>query len=234
MFIKDIEKLTYDKAKEICLEEMKIKEHDCIFSDLGDSFGYSVLIFKNGKHIYYANDYELHHSKLIREKGRMGLRDFYITELNKKLFTDDELLEDVKSYNEYLKKDNFLRSYWIMRYDRLSAFVVSNEDRLNFDDKKELFPFYNPVCYCYVKNEDIVETSIKYLHHLEKAFNELKNNVDEFRKMIAYELSNHEACVTCSYDETLSSLGLKFEDLSNAQQRIVIQELKKEINRYDY
>ena len=121
-----------------------------------------------------------------------------------------------------------------MQYDRLSVFVVSEEAKKEFDEKRELFPFYNPICFCFVNDGKIVQSANKYFSHINSEYIKLKDNIDEFRKMIAYELSNHEACVTCRYDETLDSLGLKFEDLTKAQQKVVIQELKKEINRYDY
>ena len=60
MTITDIESLTYEQAKEIAIEMIMIKDHDCFFADLGENFGYYVLVVKNGRHIYFANDYELH------------------------------------------------------------------------------------------------------------------------------------------------------------------------------
>ena len=104
MTITEIDKLTYDQSKEIAVEEMKIKEHDCLFVEIDDGFGYSILVFKNGKHIYYVNDYELHHGYLVKEKGKTALRDYYIKEMNHKLYTDTELLEPIKTYDEYDKK----------------------------------------------------------------------------------------------------------------------------------
>lgn len=53
--IKDIESLTFDEAAEIALEHINIKDHDILFVDFGGYFGYSALVFKNKKHIYYAN-----------------------------------------------------------------------------------------------------------------------------------------------------------------------------------
>lgn len=46
MTITDIESLTYEQAKEIAIEMIMIKDHDCFFADLGENFGYSVLVFK--------------------------------------------------------------------------------------------------------------------------------------------------------------------------------------------
>lgn len=70
MTIANIENIAYNEAKEMTLETLKIKDHDCIFLEFDNVFGYSVLVFKNGKHVYYANDYELHHSYMIKNEGR--------------------------------------------------------------------------------------------------------------------------------------------------------------------
>ena len=76
MTIEKIQKLTITEARKIALEIMEIKEHKCIFVDFNDNrFGYSVLVFKNGKHIYYANDYELHHGYTVKEQGKEGLNE---------------------------------------------------------------------------------------------------------------------------------------------------------------
>ena len=100
------------------------------------------------------------------------------------------------------------------------------------EKKKKNYPFYNPVSFCYVKDEKIVDESVKLLNHLESEFEKLKSDDEAFREMISYELANHEACITCDYEPTLDSLGLKFEDLTTSQKQIVKQELKKQIDRY--
>ena len=105
MTITDIESLTYEQAKEIAIEMIMIKDHDCFFADLGENFGYSVLVFKNGRHIYFANDYELHHGYMVKTEGKESLKEWYIETLSRKLFTDKELLEPVKNRFVYLKKN---------------------------------------------------------------------------------------------------------------------------------
>ena len=148
MTIKEIEALTYQDAKEIAIEEMKIKDHDCIFTDLGEGFDYSVLVFKNNHHIHYANDYQLHHNYMVEEKGIAALKDWYIRTLNHKLYTDEELLAKVKDYDEYKAKDRFLHDYWIMRYDYLSAFYIRNDKSdKEFENKQKNFPFFNPISF---------------------------------------------------------------------------------------
>lgn len=233
MTITEIENLTYDQAIKMAEEVKKIKEHDCLFVEIDDGFGYSILVFKNGKHIYYANDYELHHGYLVKEKGKTALRDYYIEEMNNKLYTDAELLEPIKSYYEYEKKSYFLLNYWIMRYDYLSAFTISKEDKKKLEDGKKSYPFFNPNSFCYVKDKEIINTQTKYIYNIKTEYKKLKENNDTFREMISYELANYEACITCSYEETLEALGLRFEELSEEKQKIVMQELKKQINSYN-
>lgn len=224
MNIREIESLSFEEAKRMAIEVLEIKEHNCVIIDLGeDFFGYSVLVFRNGKHIHYANDYELHHAHIVKEKGREGLRDFYIKSLNNKLYTNEELMEPVSSYFEYEKKRHFLQNYWIMQYEYDSIFGIDKK----IDKKK--FPYHNPVCFCHVSDEEIVKESKKYYHHLQEEYKKLKQNDDEFRKMIRYELNNHEAGYTGRYDNTLESLGLQFDKLPPEKQSIVEEELHRAI-----
>lgn len=232
MNIRNIENLTYEEAKELAVETMRIKDHDCFFVELGERFGYSILVFKDNMHVYYANDYELHHNWLVKKKGKESLRDYYIKEMQNKLYTDEELLQDIKSYDEYNKKSYFLRNYWIMRYDYLSAFVIGKENQKKLDKEKKSYPFFNIISFCYVKDDDIIKTQTKYLKHIEREFKKLKSNEDTFREMIKSELANHEACITCSYEETLQALGIRYDDLTYEQKKIVKEELDKQISNY--
>ena len=224
-----IESLSYDEAKKIAIEEMKIKGHDCLIAELEGGFGYSALVFKNGRHIYYANEYELHHEYMAREQGKEALRQYYINELNKKLFTDEEMLASIDSYDEYNRKDNFLRNYWIMRFDYVSPFAISMEEKEAIKIEKETHPYFCSVCWSYVADESIVEEAHKYSQHLKTQYKKLQEDIDKFRNMDSYELSNHEACITGSVTDALDALGLESETLSDTQQKIVTEELKNRL-----
>lgn len=230
--IGEIRVLTIEEAKKMALETMEIKEHKCIFVDFGGYFGYSVLVFKNGKHIHYADDFELHHAYIIKKSGKEALKQWYIDTLNSKLFTDAEFLEDVKTYDEYKKKNHFLRNYWIMRYDYVSIFGIGEEAQRAFNKARKTYTIYNPVSFCYVADKSIVDTQEKYLHHLEEAYNSLKDNTETFREMIISELANHEACITCDYTDALDALGMRFEELTEEKQKIVKEELRKQMESY--
>lgn len=227
-----IRALTFEDAKELAIESMEIKEHECFFVDFGGYFGYSVLVFKNGKHVHYVDDFELHHTYKVKELGKEGLKQWYIKSLNRKLFTDVELMETITSYDEYERKNHFLRNYYIMKFDYISIFGIGEKTKSGFEEDKKTYTVYNPVSFCYVKDENIVETQTKILKHLEKSFKELKENEETFREMISSELANHEACITCDYTDALDALDLSFNKLTESQQKIVKEELRKQINAY--
>lgn len=230
--IEMIKELTFEDAKELAVESMEIKEHECFFVDFGGYFGYSVLVFKNRKHVHYADDFELHHTYKVKESGKEALKQWYIKSLNRKLFTDIELMETVINYDEYERKNYFLRNYYIMRFDYISIFGIGEEAKKAFEEARKIYTVYNPVSFCYVKDKNIVDTQTKILKHLEKSFKNLKKNDKTFREMISSELANHEACITCDYTDALDSLGLNFNKLTESQQKIVKEELRRQINAY--
>lgn len=221
MTIDDIESFTYKEAKKRSIETVVIKGHKCMLMNLPTPFGYSILVFNNGKHVYCANDYELHHLHLAKTKGREALRQCYVDQMNEKLYTDEELLQDINSYKEYRAKQHFLRNYRIMQYDHAPAHSISDEER-------EMYHFFNPVCGCYVKDVAVVKESVKFLKHLDSEFNKLKRNDTTFREMVACELSNHEARITCDATPALEALGLRYSELSDTQKQIVKEELNKQ------
>lgn len=223
MDIRKIEKLTFEEVKLMAEEHLTIKDHDCFLINIGGYFGYSMLVYKNGRHIHYANDYELHHSS--HRGDNKWMREWYISEANKKLFTDEELMNPINTYDEYNRKQHFLHNYWIMRYDYLSAFHIGKEDEER-KKKRAKMPYYCSACFCYVSEENIAEQANKYMSFINAEFKKLKNNADTFREMISCELGNHEACITCDCTEALNALGLAWDNLTDIQKNIVKTELE--------
>ena len=228
MDINKIESISLEEAKTIAEEEILIKEHTCIFVDFGDAFGYSVLVFNNGRHIHYANDYALHHGKLLKEQGKEVLKNFYVKEMNHKLFTEEELLSGAASYDEYLRKEHFLRNYWIMQFDYVSAFGIKGN---SYDILAE-YTVFDPLSMCYLKDETILNRQRVLYNSLHRSLIYQKNDPKGFREMIRQELANHEACISCSPDEALSALNMDFEILEPWQRHIVKDELNKQIKEY--
>ena len=232
MNIREIENLTFEDVEKFkedgIAEKITVKEHDCYFINLEGCFGYSVLVFKNNRHIYHVNNYQLHYPSRKTEE----LKDYYIEILNNKLFTELELLEDIKDYNEYKNKSHYVRNYWIMQFERVSAFYIGELEPEQVEAKKSMV--YCPPCFSYVRDKEIVENAYKFINHIEKSYQRVMENIEVFEKMISYELSNHEACITRDYTETLEGLGLEFKELTEEQQGIVKSELKRQIETYIY
>lgn len=232
MNITEIENLTYDEVKKITLEHIMIKDHDCFFVDLGKYFGYSILVFKNKKHIYYANDYQLHHPATNIQE----LKEKYIKHLNESLFLDSDFLLSVSTYDDYQRKNNYLLNYYSQRYDRLSmyycGFTPDKKKEAEFEKLKKEYKYFSTVCFCYFKDKKIVDTLTKYKQILEDSFLEMKKSNDEFRKMIRKELANHEFCIMQDPTDTLDSLGLTRDELSYNQEMILQEEMKRNIEMY--
>ena len=62
---------------------------------------------------------------MVKESGREALKQWYIEAMNKKLYTDAELMEDVKNYDELLsamqKHKNFERLILSMTVDKIAG-----------------------------------------------------------------------------------------------------------------
>lgn len=188
--IKEIEAMTENDAQEMAIETMVIKEHNIYFVDFGGYFGYSALVFKNNHHIRYADDYELHHKgKTVDE-----LREWYIEALNNKLYTEAELLEPIKSYDEAELKSYYLRNYYGMREDYISLwFSGTNEEREKAKKAIEKM-IYNPVAFAYYdkSKENFVKHHIELFNQFNK-IREQRTYDHEYMESAFYkEMSNHE------------------------------------------
>jgi hypothetical protein len=230
MTVQNIENITYEDAKKLETDHVIIKGHECIFVDFKNSrFGYSVLVFMNKRHIYYADEYGINHAAIHNESGNEGLRAYYIELLNKRLFTKKEMLGPVISYEDYEAKDHFLRNYWIQRYQCMPIFNVYKNTEPEHEAKE--LPFYNPISFCFVESKSIVKMAKKYSNHLERGFEKLKSNNVQFRHMVRTELERHEAGITGTHIDALDALKIRYEDLSRIQVYIVDRELEKLMNR---
>ena len=204
--IKDIETLTESAAQSAALEVVNIKGHTVYFVDLGGNFGYSVLVFMEGHHIKYANDYELHH----RNKTREELNELYKRSLTRKLYTDEELAEPLKSYDEYSAKRDYLHNYYGLRRDYVTIFCInpSEEQKEEFKRKTETM-IYDPVAFAYYDDLEFVQRHVELLAELEKRYEETATNYEYQYNAFMYELGNHEYHIN-SYQgdwDTLSAFG---------------------------
>lgn len=207
--IEDIEVMTEETAKEMAIESMVIKEHNVYFVDFGGYFGYSALVFKNKHHIRYADDYELHHKGKTPEE----LREWYIEALNNKLYTESELLEPIKSYDESELKSYYLRNYYGMQESYVSIwFVGTNEERERIKKKTENM-IYNPVAFAYYdkSKEDFVNHHIELYNQFEKIQEQRTYDPEYMESAFYSEMSNHEYYINWQGDWDVCSCFCKCE-----------------------
>ena len=196
----DIEAITEDEARELAEDALPFKGHTLYFVDFGGYFKYSCLVFADGHHIHYANDYELHHPG---KTDRKELHDWYIEAMGYKLFTEEEIAGPVSDYDEYQRKQYFIRNYYGMRRDRLSIFGVKED----YEEKKSKYPYYSYVSFAYYDDKEFVE----HLDELLTALNRSKDAATSFDYWVSAfksEMANHEYCVTYDDSEVLSCFGI--------------------------
>lgn len=200
--ISDIQNLTEREAQALSLESMTIKDHTVYFVDFGGYFGYSKLVFKNNHHIYYANDYELHHKGKTKEE----LKEWYIQGTNNTLFTEEEIVEPLTDYREYDRKRYFLNNYYGMQVDHISIFGNPKEHP-NFEEEKRGMT-YNPVALAYMHDADFVRHHIELSEQLNKARENVSSNYEYMKSAFLYEMYNHEYGINWQADyDVLSVFG---------------------------
>lgn len=223
--IDEIETLTENDAKAAAEEIAEIKEHTIYFVDFGGYFGYSVLVFKDGQHIRYANDYELHHKGKTREE----LNALYKRSLAVKLYTDEEIAESLKSYDEYKAKEYFLHNYYGMRREHVSIFCInpSEKQKAEFERKTETMT-YNPVAFAYYDDAEFVKHHLELFETLVKRYSETATNYEYQKSAFMYELGNHEYHINYQGDwDTLSAFGsIEYHGEGYEARRLYYAELK--------
>ena len=211
--ISNIEGINEDQAREMALESMTIKGHNIYLVDFGGYFGYSRLVFADGRHIHYANDYELHHAGRSKEE----LREWYINAANNILFTEDELTEPLASYDEYTQKREYLTNYYGMRRDYLSIFYIDGKEK--FDEQRKFYTVYDPVCFAYYKecDADFVKHHIALSEKLDALMESTNENYEYQVEAFLKEMYNHEYAYNMQGDyDVLSEFGnIEFDDSDN-------------------
>lgn len=239
--ISDIENFDEESVLTLCEERMRIKDHIVYFVDFGGYFGYSAVVFINGHHIKYANDYELHHQGKAREE----LRSFYINKMNRILFTEEEIAAPVTDYDEYDRKQYFLRNYYGMRVPYISQFYISKSENDDIAFKKKISGMvYNPIAFAYMNDRDFVKHHISLFKTLQSAKDQKRSDQEYWKNAFLQEMFNHEYSISwqadydvlsvfgdlswAGYGET-KSLGDYFDELNfTPEQRRAYREAKEE------
>ena len=216
--IHDIEALTENKAEKMAEESAVIKGHKVYFVNFGGYFGYSALVFADGHYIKYANDYELHHKGMSRDK----LRDFYFRSLGNKLFTDEEL-GTVTSYEDKKAKEYYIRNYYGMRRNHISMFFCGPDEEREKLRKKTENMIFSPIFLAYYgkKDADFVKHGEELLFNLEKA-EPSADNAAYWKSAFLNEMFNHEYGINWQGDFDVCAC---FGDCSHVRDYEDIEEL---------
>ena len=190
--IHGIEALTEREAQALALETMTIKGHSIYFVDFGGYFKYSALVFAEGKHIYHANDYELHHTSL--NGNHEALKTRYIETLNKKLWTEEELTGPLHNYTEYQAKEYYLHNLYPQRRDHISIWFYGSEEERAARQEKIKSMIFCPFTSAFFlpEDRDFVSRMETLYHGLHAARNAMENDPEYLKIAILCEMYNHE------------------------------------------
>lgn len=211
MNIYEIEKLTLADCEKIALEKMEYKKmfefpYMIYFVDLGEYFGYSMLVFWNGKQLKGANDYELHHPGKTKEE----LKEWYVKSLENKLFSVDDF-KTCKNYDDFQVKEYFIRNRVCEMFPHYSMFFIGS-DAEREERKKEIekngFKYLSTIGFCYYDDIMPIELEKKLLSDLQKANEENKKTPEYWKSAFLKEMYNHEYCYNWQADfDVLSAFG---------------------------
>jgi len=185
MNIDEIKKLTEKQVNAMAESWEDVKGHRVYFVDLGGNFGYSALVFCEGHHIHYANDYELHH----HGKTHQELHDWYMQTLPHKLFTEEELMEPTDDYGELTRKEHFLRNYYPMRRDYVTMFYIGKPSEEQEAAEKAMYPSH--VAFAYFDDPVFVRHMADLLDALHAANDPLRD-YEHAKSAFKHEMFNHE------------------------------------------
>lgn len=196
--IKDIEALTLEEVEAMDHTKIEINGHDIYMVDFEGYFGFSALVFRAGHHLYYANDYELHH----KGKSREELIKWYEDTLPNKLYSDEMIAAPVSDYTDGERKEYYIRNYYpMMCEDRISAFNIFHNDaeRAAFEELiKDMT--YSRVGFFYSNDKDFISRLDDLYITAIKSKEGSKNNYNYWYEAFKYEMFNHEYVINWEAD----------------------------------
>lgn len=198
MTIGEIQSIDENQVKAMSKEAIKIKGHTVYLVDLGRYFGYSALVFSDGRHIYHANDYALHHGDM--KDDAKALRDWYVKTMNCKLFKEDELRTPSYDYSELKAKEHYLHNYYPMKREYQTVFCSFKEAAEWYKRDKDS-AIFSSIAFAYFKPEDAA--FVAHLDELYKAFKACNDPLRDYahaRDAFEYEMWNHEYAINLQGD----------------------------------
>ncbi len=101
-------------------------------------------------------------------------------------------------------------------------------------DKNDTNKIYSIGAGGYVKKSDAEAMDKMFIRHAEerqKAIDDDKTGTGYIYEMFAYELANHEYCITYDLTETLDALNLTIEEINKNKK--LLRGLKKALKKYE-
>ena len=207
MTISEIQSLDENSVKAMAKEAIEIKGHTVYLVDLGGYFGYSSLVFSDGRHIYHANDYALHHGD--RKDDAQYLRNWYVKTMNCKLFTEDELRTPSEDYSEREAKEFYLHNYYPMKREYQTMFGSFDKAAEWYKLDKES-AIFSPIAFAYFKPED--RQFVEHLTELYEAFKACNDPLRDYahaKEAFEHEMWNHEYAINWQGDYDVISCFAK-------------------------
>ena len=120
----------------------------------------------------------------------------YIKRINNILYTEDELREPIKNYDDYDSKMRYLTNYYHMSEDYVSMFNISTtEEEARAYNEKIRGLYVNPIGFCYMANKEFVKHHKELAEQLMKQEDNLDHNYDYWYGAFVSEMYNHEYAI---------------------------------------
>lgn len=219
--VTDIKNLSQADVFDLAFEKFSCKGHDCYIADFGQDIGTSVIVFKNNHQLFHANEYQFCHPNM----DKTALISFYKKNCKKVLFSNTELLADVKGYDDYILKSNYIRNILSQAYDHLFGDAFSSNKKCDITHKliESKFKYFSNVAFAFYSSPEYVDYASSIISHLDKCFDVNKYRANKFRKMIRQELYDSEG----DYHGALGNCGVDESNLTAEEARIIDEELSR-------
>ena len=228
----DMTSATLEQLERVAIIKKRVKGFDAFLVKCAPHYGFTWFAFENGEGItesrciyiessihYKLNSYGGSNYRMIRAM---------LEKVEKTLFTDEELNAPIKDYDEYRRKDYFVRNYLPRRWKYESAFHIIRSEQEEQEREERIrrhFPYYSQVAFAYFPLSGCVDYLKKRAEIVEKRYQEFMSNAEQRESAILYELFNYE----CFYSWDLDGVIDHFRGTG-----ITAAEIQKVFNRHKW
>jgi hypothetical protein len=172
--------------------------------------------------LVFYEEKQIKQELLQEEPSFYEIGKYFINLFNKEYYTEAELEEPLKDYEDYRRRSNFLNNMEPEKYDNINIF------QKDFDEKARQYPFTDIVGIYYFNNKKIADGITKKWEKLDaENKRRMKDDNDYFKSAVIYELANFEVCVSGDPTDALIQLGINPKFLNKDQLGLLNQQLQK-------